>query len=151
MSGEPLEIVQIFFILEFFILNSIIHGRLSAVCGAVWQPSSLTLLILWTRISFTFLLRAFPSWCSSGSAQPSVYSVSLRSCFNSCNTSTTSSLIVRNMFFFILQNSSIFWTISSIVEISFIRVWSVPYRQFFFTSRQTFQSNRAPPLLPTFL
>ena len=31
----------------------------------------------------------------------------------------------------ILQNSSTLWTISSIVEMRFIAIWSVPYRQFF--------------------
>ena len=69
-------------------------------CRALWQPSSLTLLTLWARASFIFLLTAFPNLYSNGPAQPSVYSVSLRSFCNSCNASTITSLIGRNLFFY---------------------------------------------------
>ena len=34
---------------------------LTTICGAVWQPSSLMLLKLWVRASFTSLPRAFSS------------------------------------------------------------------------------------------
>ena len=70
---------------------------ITTVCGTFWQPPSLTLITLWARATFTSLLRAFPSWCSNDSTQPSVYSVSLLSYFNSCNTSAIPSLIARNI------------------------------------------------------
>ena len=73
---------------------------LTTVHGIVWQPSPLTFLTLRARARFTSLPKALPSGCSNDSAQPSVYSVSLRSFFNSCNTSAIPSLIGRNMFFY---------------------------------------------------
>ena len=72
---------------------------LTKICWIVWQPSSLTLLTLWALASVTFLPRARPSWFPNDLAQPSVCSVSWRSCFNSCNTWAIPFLIVRNNLF----------------------------------------------------
>ena len=72
---------------------------LTTGCGAVWQPSFLTLLTLWARANFTSLPTAFPSWYSIDSAQPSVYSVSWRRDYNSLNTFVISSLTDRNLLF----------------------------------------------------
>ena len=103
-------------------------------------------LWLCVRASFTSLPRALPSWFPNDSAQLSVCLVSWRSCFNLCNTSAIPSLIGRNIFF-ILQNSSIFWTISSIREMRFIAIWSVPYRQFFCRLASDFSKQSGSTLL----
>ena len=124
---------------------------LTTVCGVVWQPLSLTLLILWARASFTSLPKALPSWCWNYSVQLSVYLVSSRSCFNSCKTSAILSLIFRNMFFSSCKIHPSFepfpqsWTcVSSQSE-------ATRTGNLFAASHQTSQSNRTLPLLSTYL
>ena len=61
------------------------------------------------------------------------------------------SLIGKNMFFFILPNSFIFWTISSIVELRFIAIRNVPYRQAFCRLAPDFSKQSGTTVTSNFL